>query len=57
MRRSRESAQAEVIYASYGDVLPEGDDLEGPVAPTQEGDADHAQDGEDEFGHELTSLL
>jgi hypothetical protein len=38
----------------YGDLLPEGEDFEGRFAPTPEEDADHGQDGEDEFGHELT---
>jgi hypothetical protein len=38
----------------YGDLLPEGEDLEGRVTPTPEEDSDHGEDGEDEFGHELT---
>ena len=38
----------------YGDLLPEGEDFEGRVAPTPEEDADHGEDGEDEFGHEIT---
>jgi hypothetical protein len=35
----------------YGDLLPEGEDFEGRVAPTPQKEADHS---EDEFGHELT---
>jgi hypothetical protein len=35
-------------------MLPEGEDFQGRVAPTPDEDADHCEDGEDEFGHELT---
>jgi hypothetical protein len=29
----------------YGDLLPEGEDFEGRVAPTPEEEADHGEDG------------
>jgi hypothetical protein len=37
-----------------GDLLPEGEDLKGRIAPTPEEDTDHGEDGENEFGHEIT---
>jgi hypothetical protein len=42
------------ITFQYGDLLPEGEDFECRVAPTPEEDADHGEDGQDEFGHEPT---
>jgi hypothetical protein len=38
----------------HGDLLSESQDLQRSVAPTAEEDADHGEDGEDEFRHELT---
>jgi hypothetical protein len=36
------------------DWLPEGEDFEGGIVSTAEEDAHHGEDGEDEFGRELT---
>jgi hypothetical protein len=38
----------------HRDLLPKGEDFEGRVGPAPEEDADHSEDTEDEFGHELT---
>jgi hypothetical protein len=34
--------------------LSESEDFEGGIAPTAEEDADHLEDGEEEFEHEIT---
>jgi len=38
----------------HGDLLSQGKDLQGGVASTAQEDADHGDDGESEFRHELT---
>jgi hypothetical protein len=38
----------------HGDLLSECEDFEGGIAPTAEEDADHGEDGEEEFEHEIT---
>jgi hypothetical protein len=40
----------------HGDLQSEGEDFEGGLASTAKEDADHGEDGEEEFGHELTFL-
>jgi hypothetical protein len=38
----------------HGNLLPEGEDFKSRVASAAEEDADHGEDGEDEFCHEIT---
>jgi hypothetical protein len=40
----------------HGDLLSEGEDLKSGVAATAEEDAKDREDGEDEFGHEITLI-
>jgi len=38
----------------HGDLLPQGKDLKGSVAPIVEEDADHGEKGKNEVDHEFT---
>src|SRR5215813_15455094 len=38
----------------HSNLLPEGEDFQSRVASAAEEDADHSEDGEDEFCHEIT---
>ena len=38
----------------HSNLLPEGEDFQSRVASAAEEDAEHSEDGEDEFCHEIT---
>ena len=50
--RVRISIGARTFPFEHGNLLSQGEDLKGGVAPTAEEDSDRGQEGEDEFGHE-----
>jgi hypothetical protein len=45
-----------MFLLEHGDLLPQGKDLEGSICTTAEEDADHGEEGENEFCREFTVL-